>query len=146
MIALPSLCSLFLVPIPIPVGVLCADSLITVNVFGPIVFSCILIARLNASLPLPFPWRVGSQIHVPKDALICRARWNAWIICQNLTVRCSHARFVLGCAMHCLCLYCQPELTSPAADALLQQFRLQLRKTWVDRFTHMQARPLQNDV
>ncbi len=27
-----------------------------------------------------FPWKIGSQIHFPKDTLICRAWWNAWII------------------------------------------------------------------
>jgi len=108
------------------------DSPIIMNNFGLVISSCILIAALNASLPLPLmaivPWRTGSQVHVHKDALICRAWWTAWII------HIVSDAVMQGCVRLCNAL----ELTSPAADALLQQFRLQT--IWVDRFTHVQAR------
>ena len=41
---------------------------------------------------LVVPWYIGSQIHVPKDALICLALWNVWIVGNTSDTVCSQAR------------------------------------------------------
>ena len=52
----------------------------------------VLSAPICRSVWVTYPWYVRSQIHNPRDALICRARWNACSIGIVVDTACSHTR------------------------------------------------------